>query len=165
MLFWWQFTNMQNCETNTGIHLSPSPPRATLSLPVGKCKKGKRGKNLAVTISYSVCVLTIQLLTPGMSSRKSSQLEDLLMYFDSGCQQFSSALCLPVIFSHLHCSDTSSKACSLISHTGAASIVGLLWFGCVTLCPDKDRCFQKQRLGSANLKMLHAEVMNLSVIC
>lgn len=131
MLFWWQFTNMQNCETNTGIHLSPSPPRATLSLPVGKCKKGKRGgekKPSCDNIIQCVCVLTIQLLTPGMSSRKSSQLEDLLMYFDSGCQQFSSALCLPVIFSHLHCSDTSSKACSLISHTGAASIVGLLWF-------------------------------------
>lgn len=38
------------------------------------------------------CVLTIQLSTVGMSCRTSSQLEDLLMYCDSCCQQFSSTL-------------------------------------------------------------------------
>lgn len=88
------------------------------------------------------CVLTILLSTPGMSSRKSSHLEGLLMYCDSCCQQFGSPLSScnfqpsPLHWYHF-------KSLLTICHTEAAgSIECLLWFGCSTFCGSRKWCFQ-----------------------
>lgn len=96
------------------------------------------------------CVLTIQLSTVGMSSRKCSQLEDLLMYCDSCCQQFSSALSFcnfqPSSL-HWYC----FKSLHTITHPEAAgSIDCLLWFWCFTLCASSERCFQDNRVAQLN---------------
>lgn len=76
------------------------------------------------------CVLTIHLCVTGMPCRKSSQLEDLLMYCDSCCQQFSSILSScnfqPSSLRSFH----SKKACSL-------SVTPKLW-GLLTVCTGFD---------------------------
>ncbi len=96
------------------------------------------------------CVLTIQLNTVGMSCRKSSQLEDLLMYCDSCCQQFSSALS--------SCNFQPSplhwyrfKSLLTITHTEAVGAINrLLWFWCFTLYESKERCFQNTCVDQLN---------------
>ena len=96
------------------------------------------------------CVLTIQLSTVGMSCRKSSQLEDLLMYCDSCCQQFSSTLC--------SCNFQPSplhwyrfKSLLTITHTEAAGTINCLFgFWCLTLYESKERCFQNIRAAQLN---------------
>lgn len=149
ILFWWQFTNMQKPRARR-----PQPARQMqqftcllTSLGVWWGRAGfsclQRGKNCSCD-NVIQCVLTIELPTLGMSSRKSSHLEDLLMYCDSGCQQFSSTLSScnfqpsPLHWYHF-------KSPLTISHTRAAgSIDGSLRFWCFTLCQSKGRCFQNR---------------------
>lgn len=96
------------------------------------------------------CVLTIQLSTVDMSCKKSSQLEDLLMYCDSCCQQFSSTLCScnfqpsPLHWYHF-------KSLLTITHTEAAGTINCLFrFWCFTLYESKERCFQNTRVAQLN---------------
>ena len=96
------------------------------------------------------CVLTIQLSTVGLSCWESSRLEDLLMYCDSCCQQFSSTLS--------SCNFQPSplhwyrfKRLLTITHAEAVGAIKcLLWFWCFTLYGSKERCFQNTHVAQLN---------------
>lgn len=110
----------------------------------------QRGGKKCSCDNVKQCVLTIERSIVGMSCRKSSQLEDLLMYCDSCCQQFSSTLC--------SCNSQPSplhwyrfKSLLTITHTEAAGTIHcLFWFWCFTLYESEERCFQNIRAAQLN---------------
>lgn len=130
------------CKTNAAVHLSPNLDGGWVG--EGHGFPACRGVKNCSCDNVVQCVLTIQIPTLGMSSRKSSHLDYLLMYCDSGCQQFSSTLSScnfqpsPLHWYHF-------KSPLTISHIGAAgSIEGWLWVWCFPLCQSKERCFQNR---------------------
>lgn len=108
-------------------------------LPCGKKKRRKERKCNNENVKQ--CVFTIRVSTEGSSRRTSSRLEDLLMYCDSCCQQFSSTLSScnfqpsPLHWYHF-------KSRLTITHSEAVGAVNcLLWFWYFTLYESKERCF------------------------
>lgn len=87
-LLWCQFTNMHNLQAQHQPHTSSTCPVTSPDGSFPAHRGAQRG-----SASAEQRVLTLYLKARwGMSSRKRSKLEDLLMFCDSCCQQFSSAL-------------------------------------------------------------------------
>lgn len=101
--------------------------------------------------SVEQCVLTIPPCIQGMSSRKSSQLDDLLMYCDSCCQQFNSTLSacnFQPSSLHYYC----FKSLLTKSHTEAARLIVCSGFQ-FCIAHKQWMIFLKQLLGQAESVM------------
>lgn len=140
--------NFQTCKTESSppqpasqmheFHLLDNLVGAQFSSMWEKKRRKERKCN---NENVKQCVFTIRVSTEGSSRRTSSRLEDLLMYCDSCCQQFSSTLSScnfqpsPLHWYHF-------KSRLTITHSEAVGAVNcLLWFWCFTLYESKERCF------------------------